>query len=64
LCSLDDECVSPLVCASEGVRFGFATNINVCVPAHCVNNIQDAAETSNDCGGGCGCGGCPAGCVN
>jgi hypothetical protein len=64
LCSLDDECVSPLVCASEGVRFGFATNINVCVPAHCINNIKDAAETSNDCGGGCGCGGCPAGCVN
>jgi hypothetical protein len=64
ICSVDDECVAPLVCGAKGTRFGFATNINVCLPATCLNNKKDAAlgETSIDCGGACGCGSCPAGC--
>jgi len=63
-CELDDECVAPLMCGAKGAHFGFATNINVCTAAHCLNNIKDTAlgETSTDCGGECGCGSCPAGC--
>jgi hypothetical protein len=63
-CLVDDECVAPNLCGPKGIKFGFATNINVCTPPHCLNNIKDAGETTADCGAGCGCGGCAAGCVN
>ena len=64
-CALDDECQTGLICGlGKGPRFGFASSINVCLPVTCTNNIKDTAlgETSTDCGGACGCGGCPAGC--
>ena len=64
-CSLDDECAPGLICGlGKGPRFGLAANVNACLPLTCTNNIRDSAlgETSTDCGGACGCGGCPTGC--
>ncbi len=63
-CHQDDECKSGLVCGTRGNRYGFASNIFPCMPASCKNNVRDPGmgETSTDCGGACGCGGCPAGC--
>jgi hypothetical protein len=66
-CRQDDECAAPLRCSSQytrGTRFGLAASTNICLPAHCFNNVKDAAlgETTTDCGGPCGCGGCAAGC--
>ena len=65
LCYQDDDCSSGLTCGARGTHFGFASNINVCVPASCLNGVKDAAlgETSVDCGGACGCTGCAAGCL-
>jgi hypothetical protein len=67
-CRYYDECQPGTVCGStsSGARFGFAAGTKACVVPHCNNGSQDVAfgETSVDCGGGCGCGGCPEGCVN
>lgn len=64
-CRADDECAAPLRCTtySRGSRFGLPNSTNICLPAHCFNNIKDTAlgETSIDCGNECGCQGPCAG---
>ncbi len=65
-CLNDQDCVSPLICdVAKGPKYGFPAGTSVCLPPSCQNNKRDAAlgETSVDCGGPCGCGGCPAGCT-
>jgi probable HAF family extracellular repeat protein len=43
-----------LVCgAGTGPKFGFSGN--ACVPKHCTDNVVNGGETTQDCGGGCGC---------
>lgn len=61
-CTYADDCKSGLICGGKGLHFSITGN--ACVPAGCTNKVQDLAlgETSADCGGACGCGGCPAGC--
>jgi hypothetical protein len=64
-CTRDGDCLAGLMCGdSKGYKYGLAAGISVCLPAHCLNGLEDLAlaETSTDCGGECGCGGCPAGC--
>jgi hypothetical protein len=63
-CAQDDDCYSGLVCAFRATRYGLPSNTQVCVPPSCQNNVRDIAlgETGTDCGGACGCNGCPAGC--
>lgn len=60
-CESSDECLRGLTCSGDGAQFGFAAGVDVCIPDHCKNAIQDADETGVDCGGfGCGrCDGCP-----
>ena len=55
-CTATNQCLAGLACKASGLRYGFATNINVCVPFHCLNRLQDSGvgETSVDCGGDCG----------
>src|SRR5262249_46517758 len=36
--------------ADNGAKWGFASNVDVCVPSHCTNGVQDGLETSIDCG--------------
>jgi hypothetical protein len=65
-CLSDQDCASPLTCAvAKGPKYGFAAGTSVCLTPSCQNNVKDTAlgETSTDCGGACGCGGCPAGCA-
>jgi alpha-tubulin suppressor-like RCC1 family protein len=58
-CDSNAECQPGLVCANDlGARFGMSASMDVCVPAHCTNGVQDAGETGPDTGGACG--GCPA----
>jgi len=53
-CASDADCDASLVCGNgTGPKFGFAGN--ACVPKHCTNDVLDGGETSQDCGGGCGC---------
>lgn len=53
-CEGDAECAGALVCgAGTGKKFGIAGD--ACVPAHCTNDMTDGGETTQDCGGGCGC---------
>lgn len=61
-CHLIDECKKGLICGANGAPFGIVGS--VCVPAGCNNHLLDAAqgETTADCGGACGCVGCPTGC--
>lgn len=67
-CNTDADCAGALVCGvNNGDQFGFETNFDVCVAAHCRNGVLDADETSVDCGGadcgpncGADCGGRPA----
>jgi len=52
-CDSSSHCDTGLVCGRDrGVAYG--TTSDVCTPAHCVNRIQDADETSVDVGGECG----------
>jgi alpha-tubulin suppressor-like RCC1 family protein len=54
-CDTNTECAAGLVCgANNGSKFGFPGGTDACVPAHCSNGVQDAMETSIDCGAGCG----------
>jgi hypothetical protein len=58
-CSNDAQCAPGLRCTGgAGSRFGFATNIAVCLAPTCSNRTQDAGEDGVDCGGTCGS--CPA----
>ena len=53
-CTADKDCATSLVCGmGDGPKFGI--DGNVCVPKHCTNNVTDGGETTQDCGGGCGC---------
>lgn len=53
-CTSDQDCETTLVCgAGTGPKFGFPGN--ACVPKHCVDNVVNGGETTQDCGGGCGC---------
>lgn len=64
-CLDDQDCAAPLLCGgSKGYKYGFPAGISICLPTHCLNSVKDSAlgETSIDCGGECGCGGCAAGC--
>lgn len=54
VCSNDNQCLTGYVCSTDAkAKLGFPAAS--CLPAHCVNNVKDAGETSVDCGGGCGC---------
>lgn len=60
-CTSVTQCLPGLACKPGGLKFGYATNINVCQPFHCMNLVQDMvvndgrpAETGVDCGGECG----------
>lgn len=63
-CDNDQQCQSGLTCATgKGNQWGFTTQIDICLPAHCSNGVQEAGqgETGVDCGGTCGtCPSCPA----
>jgi hypothetical protein len=59
-CDGDIECATGLVCANDnGANFGLQRGIDVCVPPHCTNGVQDAGqgETGVDVGGPCSSGG-------
>ncbi len=60
-CDGTSECMTGLSCSGNGPNFGFASGVNVCIPDHCKNALQDEDETGVDCGGfGCGrCTTCP-----
>lgn len=56
-CDRDDQCTGALVCGvNNGIQWGFAPQLDVCVPAHCENDVLDSGlgETEVDCGGPCG----------
>lgn len=54
VCTSDNDCIDGLVCTPDAIaKLGFPSSS--CLPAHCVNDEKDAAETSVDCGDGCGC---------
>lgn len=54
-CDRSSQCAAGTVCGmNKGAQFGFAANIDVCVPAHCTNRRMDGDETQPDCGGSCG----------
>jgi len=54
-CDADSECALGLVCAGNyGPKFGFGATTDVCVVAHCYNDVQDSGESGIDCGGECG----------
>lgn len=54
-CDTNTECATGLVCGVDnGGKYGLASSTDLCVPAHCKNGVKDAAETSIDCGDGCG----------
>lgn len=57
-CSNDDECAPGHVCTAAAVaKLGFSDGAKSCMPEHCDNDAfdSDAGETSQDCGGECGC---------
>lgn len=57
-CSNDGQCQAGLRCTTgAGVKFGFPSNIAVCVAPTCSNGVRDPGEDGVDCGGGCGA--CP-----
>jgi hypothetical protein len=60
-CQNDGQCASGLKCGRGlGPRFKFGRTINVCVPPHCTDQVQNSMETGVDCGGECGlCFECP-----
>jgi len=59
-CNANSDCQPGLVCGrNNGARFSLPAGADVCVAPHCQNRRIDAGETSIDCGGECGSGGCP-----
>jgi hypothetical protein len=55
-CDSSAECAPGLMCATNnGPKFDLPANIDVCVPSHCTNRMQDLAsgETGVDRGGPC-----------
>lgn len=60
-CDSSAQCAGDLICPRDnGANFGFASGLDVCVPAHCANRRHDAdeGEVGIDCGGDCGT--CPS----
>lgn len=54
VCTNNNQCLTGYVCTEDAkAKLGFPAAS--CLPAHCVNNLQDEGESSVDCGGGCGC---------
>ncbi len=54
VCTANDQCASGTTCVSgSGKKVGRTGD--TCLAAHCNNDVQDAGETSVDCGGECGC---------
>lgn len=54
VCLNSDQCDDDLVCTPDAeAKLNFPGSS--CLPEHCINDVQDAEETSVDCGGGCGC---------
>ena len=54
-CRLDSECAGALICGfNNGDKFGFSSGLDVCVPAHCQDNVLSGNESAVDCGGSCG----------
>ncbi len=65
-CDKNAQCGAGLICApNNGPKFGFPSDWDVCVVAHCANRVLDGDETGIDCGGSCGscssCVGAPGG---
>jgi Tol biopolymer transport system component len=64
-CDNDAQCAAGLACGTDnGAGFSMPPEWDVCVPAHCTNDIADGDEELGrvDCGGSCGacvCGGVP-----
>jgi hypothetical protein len=54
VCTAGNQCVAGASCvAGSGKKVGRTGN--TCLANHCNNDVQDAGETSVDCGGECGC---------
>lgn len=56
VCTTDEDCAGDLTCSEEG-SVKFDVDGPTCIPAHCLNDVEDAGEIGIDCGGECGCGG-------
>src|SRR5262249_25767239 len=64
LCGNANPCTAGTDCTSGTCTPYFTNPGTYCVPAHCIDSIQDNNETHVDCGGnsaGSGCNGCAAG---
>ena len=56
VCTSSEQCTAGQVCTAAAVaKLGFPSGTMSCMPAHCDNNTLDGTETSQDCGGDCGC---------
>jgi RHS repeat-associated protein len=53
-CDSNAQCQSGLVCVAGNLAKRGAASGDACAPAHCGNGVNDADETSIDCGGSCG----------
>lgn len=53
-CDSHAQCAGGAICAANvGVKFLLPWRWDMCVPAHCVNNVLDGDEQVIDCGGSC-----------
>lgn len=59
-CDSDAQCLPGLVCGrNNGAGFSLSSDVDVCVPTHCTDYVQNGDETSIDRGGSCGNPSCP-----
>ena len=55
-CDHNDQCQSGLICIpNQGADFGLARSVDLCLPAHCADRIQNGGESNVDCGTDVGC---------
>ena len=55
------DCAAGLTCIpNQGASFGLGASVDLCLPLHCVNRLQDNGESGLDCGTDVGCKACPA----
>lgn len=57
-CDKHTQCFAPgftMRCGVDnGAKWGFKSNLDICIPNTCQNGILDPGETTVDCGGNCG----------
>ena len=55
-CDHNNQCQAGLICIpNQGADFGLARSVDLCLPAHCANRLQDDGESNVDCGVDVGC---------